>query len=72
MVDVHFLVYPVVRQFLKFDINEINVENLEKSVKLPLDREIFYSAASLLALEPQEDKHMDNMLSKTIGDEGDE
>lgn len=48
MVDVHFLVYPIVRKFLKFDINEINLEKLEKSIKLPLSRELFSSAATLL------------------------
>ncbi len=58
VVDIHFFIYPVIRQYLKFDINEINVETLEKSVKSPLDRELFYSSASLLA--PSESKRQEN------------
>jgi hypothetical protein len=71
----HFFLYPVIRQYLKFDINEINVGNLEKSVKSPLDRDLFYSSASLLAVnecELQEGGTSQTVLTKSASDERDE
>jgi hypothetical protein len=48
-VDVHFIVYPIIRKFLKFDINEINVENLEEAAQSPISREIYETAVSSLS-----------------------
>ena len=49
IVDVHFIIYPLVRRHLKFDISEISIENLEKAVKSPLDRELYQEAVSFVA-----------------------
>lgn len=68
----HFFIYPVIRQYLKFDINEINVANLEKSVKSPLDRDLFYTAASLFAsseIEREEGSPSQIMLTSSASDE---
>ena len=67
MVDVHFLVYPIVRKFLKFDINEINVKNLEQSIKPPLSRDLFSTSVSFLAsLEFESDKVLTKKTSRKM------
>ena len=49
------MVYPIVQQFLKFDISDIDVENLEKSVKTHLDREHFYTAIEAVVSDKNRD-----------------
>ena len=65
LVDVHFIVYPIIRKFLKFDINEINVESLEGAVKSHIGRDTYETvASSLSALDSDSNKFSLNVMFK--------